>query len=185
MNNLAKLAAATKSITTGDKSLVHLLNSSLDQIEVRSVSLIWEWRNCVITYFQDETLPNDKKEPKKLRMQATRYNLLHNDLYKRTYGGPLAKYLGPNQTQRVIEEVHEGHYDAHFGDRSLVRYLKWAGYYWPTMKKDASKFLKKCEQCQKYAPIIYQASEHLHSVTSLWSFIKWGMEIMGPSSRAR
>nr|XP_016482585.1 PREDICTED: uncharacterized protein LOC107803396 [Nicotiana tabacum] len=100
-DGLAKLAASTKSTTTGVKSVVYLLNSSLDQIE-------------------DGTLPGDKKEAKKLRMQAARYSLLHNDLYKRTYGGPLTKSLGPNQTQRVLEEVNEGHCGAHFDNQALV-----------------------------------------------------------------
>ncbi|XP_019266579.1 PREDICTED: uncharacterized protein LOC109244008 [Nicotiana attenuata] len=110
---------------------------------------------------------------------------LHNDLYKRTYGGPLVKCLGPNQTQRVLEEVHEGHCGTHSGDRVLVRCLIRAGDYWPTMKKDASEFVKKCKQCQKYALIIHQAGEHLHSVTSPWPFIKWGMEIVGPLPAGR
>nr|XP_033512312.1 uncharacterized protein LOC117276998 [Nicotiana tomentosiformis] len=112
-------------------------------------------------------------------MQAARYNLLHNDLYKRTYGGPLAICFDPNQTQHV-EEIHEGHCGALSGDRALIRCIIQAGYYWPTMKTDASKFVKKCEQSKKYAPIIDRAREHLHSVTSPWPFIKWGIDIVGP-----
>nr|XP_016510653.1 PREDICTED: uncharacterized protein LOC107827932 [Nicotiana tabacum] len=164
-DDLTKLVAATKSITTGDKSVVHLLYSSLDQVEVRSVSLTWDWHNRIIAYFHHGALLNDKKEAKKLRMQAARYNLLHSDLYRRTYGSPLVKCLGPNQTQRVLEKVYEGHCGAHSGNRALVRCLIRAGYYWPTMKK-------KCEQCQKYAPVIHQLGEHLQSVTSPWPFIK-------------
>ncbi|XP_070050008.1 uncharacterized protein [Nicotiana tomentosiformis] len=160
-DSLAKLAVVTKSITPGDKSIVHLLSSALDQIE-------------------DDILPNDKKEAKKLRMQDARYNLLHNNLYKRAYGVPLAKCLLPNQNQCTLEEVHEGHCGAYFGDRVLVRCLIQVGYYWPTMKKDASEFVKKCKLCHKYAPIICQVGEHLYSVTSPWPFIKWGMDIVGP-----
>ncbi|XP_070057549.1 uncharacterized protein [Nicotiana tomentosiformis] len=99
-DGLAKLAAATKNIATGDKSVIHLLNSSLDHVE-------------------DDILPDDKKEAKKLRMQVARYSVIHNDLYKRTYGGPLEKCLRPNQMQHVLEEVHEGHCGAHSGNRAL------------------------------------------------------------------
>ncbi|XP_075086111.1 uncharacterized protein LOC142168846 [Nicotiana tabacum] len=113
-------------------------------------------------------------------MQAARYNLLHNDLYKRTYDDPLAKCLGLNQTQHILEEVHEGHCGAHSGEQALVRCPIWAEYYWPIMKKDASEFVKKCEQCQKYVPTIYQSGERPYSVTSLWPFIKWRMDIVGP-----
>nr|XP_033514679.1 uncharacterized protein LOC117279300 [Nicotiana tomentosiformis] len=69
----------------------------------------------------DGILPNDKKEAKKRRMTAARYNIVHNDLYKKTYGGPLEKCLGPNQMRRILE-VHKGHYGAHYGNRALVSY---------------------------------------------------------------
>uniref|UniRef100_A0A1U7XYS6 Uncharacterized protein LOC104241532 n=1 Tax=Nicotiana sylvestris TaxID=4096 RepID=A0A1U7XYS6_NICSY len=65
--------------------------------------------------------------------------------------------------------------------RCLIR----AGYYWPTMKKEVADYIKRCEQCQKYAPTIHQAGEQLHSVTSPWSFIKWGMDIVEPLPTGR
>nr|XP_016463124.1 PREDICTED: endogenous retrovirus group K member 25 Pol protein-like [Nicotiana tabacum] len=46
-------------------------------------------------------------------------------------------------------------------------------------------YVKKYEQCQKYAPMIHQAGELLHSVTSPWPFIKWGMDIVGPLPAGR
>nr|XP_009790118.1 PREDICTED: uncharacterized protein LOC104237637 [Nicotiana sylvestris] len=90
-------------------------------------------------------LPPDKKEAKKLRIQVVRYNIINHDLYKRTFGGPLAKCLELNQTRRVLEEVHEGHCGAHTGNQALVRCLIRVGYYWPTMKKEATDYVKKCE----------------------------------------
>lgn len=152
--------------------MVTLLHSSIYQIEVRTINLTWAWRNRIVTYLQDGVLPDDKKEAKKLRMQAARYSIIHNDLYKRTYGGPLEKCLGPNQTRRVLEEVHEGHCETHSGNRALVRGLIRAGYYWSTMKNEVADFVKRYEHCQKYAPMIHQASEHLHLVSSPWPFIK-------------
>nr|XP_009781176.1 PREDICTED: uncharacterized protein LOC104230135 [Nicotiana sylvestris]XP_016506924.1 PREDICTED: uncharacterized protein LOC107824638 [Nicotiana tabacum] len=65
--------------------------------------------------FEDGVLPPDKKEAKELRMKAARYNIINHDLYKRTFGSPLAKWLEPNQTRRILEEVHEGHCGGHNG----------------------------------------------------------------------
>lgn len=67
-DDLAKLVVSTKSLTFGDRSVVHLLRSTLDCIEVKFVNLTRDWRNCIINYFHDGTLPNDKKEARKLRM---------------------------------------------------------------------------------------------------------------------
>ncbi|XP_019238847.1 PREDICTED: endogenous retrovirus group K member 19 Pol protein-like [Nicotiana attenuata] len=65
----------------------------------------------------------------------------------------------------------------------LVRENK--GYYWPTMKKEAMDYVKKCEQCQKYGSMIHQGGELLHSVTSPCPFIKWGMDIAEPRPAGR
>ncbi|XP_019241237.1 PREDICTED: uncharacterized protein LOC109221230 [Nicotiana attenuata] len=123
-DGLAKLAAAIKNINK--ENVVTLLHSVIDHVE-------------------DGTLPQDKKEAKKLRTQAARYSLIDHNLYKKTFGGPLAKCLGPHQTRQVLEEVHEGHCGAHTGNRPLVRCLIRAGYYRPTMKKEVADYVRRCE----------------------------------------
>ncbi|XP_019237255.1 PREDICTED: uncharacterized protein LOC109217453 [Nicotiana attenuata] len=143
-DGLAKLAAATKNINK--ESVITLLHSAIDHIEILYLNLTWDWRNRIVSYLPDGILPQDKKEAKKLRVQAARYSLVNHDLYKSTFGGPLAKCLGPHQTRQVLEEVHEGHCGAHTGNRALVRYLIRAGYYWPTMKKEAADYVRRYEQ---------------------------------------
>lgn len=48
------------------------------------------------------------------------------------------------------------------------------------MKQDAEAYVKKCDKCQRYAPIPYMPFETLNSIISLWSFAQWGMDIIGP-----
>jgi len=47
------------------------------------------------------------------------------------------------------------------------------------MRKDAIQFSKKCDACQKHAPMIHQPAELLHSISAPWPFMKWGMDIVG------
>nr|XP_009778622.1 PREDICTED: uncharacterized protein LOC104227939 [Nicotiana sylvestris] len=117
-DGLAKLAATTKNINK--ENVVTLLHSAIDHVEVHSINLTWDWRSRFAAYLKDGTPPQDKKEAKKLWVQAARYSLVNGDLYKRTFGGPLAKCLGPHQTRRVLEEVQEGHCSAHTGNNALV-----------------------------------------------------------------
>ena len=51
-------------------------------------------------------------------------------------------------------------------------------YYWPTMKQDAKNYVKRYDQCQRYALIPRVPSKALNSVTSPWSFAQWGMDIV-------
>ena len=47
------------------------------------------------------------------------------------------------------------------------------------MKKDAAAYVKKCDKCQRHAPIPHMPSKTLNPITSLWPFAQWGMDIVG------
>ena len=79
-----------------------------------------------------------------------------------------------------MREVHEGIYGNHSGARSLVHKLIRAGYYWPTMQKDASAYVKTCNKCHRFSNTIRQPSEELTPMTAPWLFSQWGLDIMGP-----
>ena len=48
------------------------------------------------------------------------------------------------------------------------------------MQKDAAEYVRKCEQCQKHAPLIQQPAGHLNPVSILWPFTQWGLDILSP-----
>ncbi|KAK3009182.1 hypothetical protein RJ639_013522 [Escallonia herrerae] len=54
------------------------------------------------------------------------------------------------------------------------------GYYWPTMQKDAIEFTRRCDQCQKFAPLSYTPVAPLTSIVSPIPFAVWGMDLLGP-----
>nr|XP_033513943.1 uncharacterized protein LOC117278574 [Nicotiana tomentosiformis] len=101
------------------------------------------------------------------------------------FGRPLARWLGPLQTEYVMREVHEGNCGNHTGGRSLVKTLIRAGYYWPKMEEEAKNFVAKCDKCQRYANNMHHPAGLLHSVISPWPFIKWGMDIVGIFPQAK
>ena len=52
------------------------------------------------------------------------------------------------------------------------------------MQKEAQEYVKKCYQCQKFAPNIRQPSGVLNPLSSSWSFAQWGLDIVGPFPKA-
>ena len=54
------------------------------------------------------------------------------------------------------------------------------GYYWPTMKKDTTEFVKKCPSCQVQANLIRTHLQNLHSMVTPWPFHTWGLDLVGP-----
>ena len=55
-----------------------------------------------------------------------------------------------------------------------------AGYYWPTMQKDAQAYVKTCGKCQRFGNLIRQPIEELTPMMAPWPFAQWGLDIMGP-----
>ena len=52
------------------------------------------------------------------------------------------------------------------------------------MQKAAQDYVKKCDQCQRYAPNIHQPGGVLNPLSSPWPFVQWGLDIVGPFLRA-
>jgi len=44
--------------------------------------------------------------------------------------------------------------------------------------------VKKCDQCQRFAPNIHQREGDLNSLSSPWPFAQWGLDIVGSFPKA-
>ena len=106
--------------------------------------------------------------------------VLDSHLYKRSFSLPLLRCLRPFEADFTLWEVHEGTCENHLGGKSLAYKILRQGYYWPTMHRDAQEFVRRCDECQRYANIQRQPSTHLTSVSAPWPFAQWGMDILGP-----
>ena len=73
-------------------------------------------------------MPNEKEAARKLKVQAVRFVLIKVVLYKRGFSCPYLRYLGNEEADYVMREVHEGICGNHSGSRSLVHKLVRARY---------------------------------------------------------
>ncbi|GKV48228.1 hypothetical protein SLEP1_g55054 [Rubroshorea leprosula] len=138
------------------------------------------WTTPLINYLQDGELPEDQAAAKLVKRRAAHFTLLNNQLYKRAASMPLLRCLTPYEAEYAVREVHEGVCGTHIGGRTLARKLLRHGYYWPTMVEDAQSYVKKCPTCQFNADDIHMPGEMLSSLTSLWPFAQWGVDLLGP-----
>ena len=138
------------------------------------------WTTQLISYLKNGTLPDGKDAVRKLKVQASRFVLIKDVLYKRGFSYPYLRSLVPEKVEYIIREVHEGICGNHSGARSLVQKLIRAGYYWPTMQRDAKAYVKTCDKCQGFSNTIRQPSKELTLMMATWLFSQWGLDIMGP-----
>ena len=52
------------------------------------------------------------------------------------------------------------------------------------MQKEALEYVKKCDQCQRFALNIHQPGGVLNLLSSPWLFAQWGLDIVGPFPKA-
>ncbi|KAL5573500.1 hypothetical protein UlMin_023097 [Ulmus minor] len=48
------------------------------------------------------------------------------------------------------------------------------------MVKDAEQYIRRCDACKRFSPLIHQPADKLNSVLSPWPFAKWGIDLIGP-----
>ena len=129
-----------------------------------------EWTEVIAQYLRTSSLPDEPKQAHKIRVQAARFTLIEEHLYKRSFTGPYLKCLDRSKAGYVLAKLHEGVCGNHSRGRSLAHRAHSQGYYWSTMKKDVATYIKKCDKCQRHAPIPHVPSETLKPISSPWPF---------------
>ena len=127
--------------------------------------------DSIVLFLREDILPADKSEANKVRRKAPRFWLSKDQkLYKRSFSGPYLLCIHPEALELLLEELIEGIYESHTGGRSLSHRAIKQGYWWPNMQKEAQEYVKKCDQCQRFAPNIHQPGGVLNPVSSPWLF---------------
>jgi hypothetical protein len=172
---LSKLAS-TKSSSTLKSMVEEVLPSPCAILQVE----IEDWRTPIVEYITKGSILEDPQEAKKLVQKASRYTVIEGQLFRRGLSTPLLKCIGPSETWYVLTEVHEESCGHHIGGKSLERKSLRAGYFWPTMNKDAAEHVKKCQKCQEHNPISHIPAEALHSIFTPWPFHTWALDLLVP-----
>ena len=107
------------------------------------------WTTPLIAYLRSGILQDEKDATRKMKVQASRFVLIRDVLYKRGFSRPYLRSLSHDEADYVMKEVHEGICGNHLGAQSLVHKLIRARYYWPIMLKDAQAYVKTCDKCQR------------------------------------
>ncbi|GKB29138.1 reverse transcriptase domain-containing protein [Tanacetum coccineum] len=143
------------------------------------------WMTPLIEYLAEGTLPAEIKKARAIKIKARQYALGSGVLYRKSFLEPWLWCVGPVQADYVVKEIHEGSCSMHSGPRSVVVKAIRYGYYWPTMHQDARNIIRKCDDCQTHRPVSKNLQQKLTTITSLWPFYKWGIDISGPFLEAQ
>ena len=151
-------------------SFVQISSLIDDGKNMQVVDSEYNWTTPLISYLRAGVLPKEKGAARKLKVQASRFVLIKDVLYKRGFSRLYLRCLCQEEAYYVIREVHKGICENHSGAQSLVHKLIRAGYYWPTMMKDVQAYVQSCDKCQRFSNFIRQPSEELTPMMAPWPF---------------
>ncbi|KAJ9542391.1 hypothetical protein OSB04_028897 [Centaurea solstitialis] len=178
---LANLGSAFHDPSMENIPILHLTTPTIEtKDEVQMNEEIYNWSLDVWNYLKYDLLPEDRMEARKTRSKASRYTIFEDQLYRKSTTGLLLRCV-TNKTQinQILQEMHDGECGNHAGGRSLANRISRQGYYWPTLREDAIRYVQRCDACQKHSGMVHRPSEPLHSVLVSWPFMRWGMDIVG------
>ncbi|GAA0140621.1 hypothetical protein LIER_01931 [Lithospermum erythrorhizon] len=119
--------------------------------------------------------------------------MIQDELYKQSYIGPFLYCVSEAKIDQTLYEVHEGHVCGHhIGGHSSTLKVTRAGYYWPTIMKDAAEYVKRCDVCQRMQPIprhlvaemspVGSQPKNQNKLNPKWECPYWIRRIIGPGT---
>jgi hypothetical protein len=91
----------------------------------------------------------DPTKRRALRLKYSSFQLINGILFRQNFDGVLMRCLEKDEAEKVLLELHAGEAGGHFGGDTTAHKVLRAGYYWPTLFKDAHALCRKCVICQK------------------------------------
>ena len=169
-DRLAKAASAEHMIVLNKVLSFVQFSPLIDPVDVQEIGSEINWTTPLVSYLKNGALLNSKEAARKLKVQAARFVLIKDVLYKKGFSHPYLKCLSPEEADYVMREVHEEIYGNHSGSRSLVHKLIQVGYYWPIIQNDTQTYVKTYNKCQKFSNVIRHSTKELTPMTALWPF---------------
>jgi len=87
-----------------------------------------------------------------------------------------------NEMYDVLRASRNEPCGGHFADKRTAYKVLCTRYYWPTLFKDAKKFVLSCDACQWMGIPVASDEIPFQSQISIEPFEKWALEFVGPIS---
>ncbi|XP_050222445.1 uncharacterized protein LOC126672534 [Mercurialis annua] len=144
------------------------------------INLLDQWMEHIISYMENGSLPEDKKEARKVKRRAPHFSYRDGTLYRKSFSHPWSRCLTVEEGEYVLAEIHEDMCGSHISHLALCRKAVLQGYDWPTMAQDAASLVQKCEKCQYHQNVHHQPTTEQSPIISPSPFSTWGIDIVGP-----
>lgn len=65
--------------------------------------------------------------------------------------GVLLKCVDKIESKRILRDMHKGVCGGHYMAKTIAHKVLRPSFWWPTLFRDAHKFVEKCDVCQRFS----------------------------------
>ncbi|ERM97517.1 hypothetical protein AMTR_s04594p00005750, partial [Amborella trichopoda] len=121
-----------------------------------------------------------RQQLKKFFSEVKHYYWEEPILYKHCADQIIRRCVPEEEMYSILNHCHALPCGGHFsGTRTAAKVLQ-SGFFWPTLFKDASTFVKACDRCQRTGNISRRNEMPLTGILEVELFDVWGIDFMGP-----
>ncbi|GJX76559.1 reverse transcriptase domain-containing protein [Tanacetum coccineum] len=106
-------------------------------------------------------------------------------LFKTCADQIIRRCVDGKEALEILEACHSGPTGGHYGANFTAKKIFDAGFFWPTIYKDAYEFVKTCDACQKQGKISQRDEMPQNAIQVCEIFDLWGIDFMGPFPSSR
>ena len=85
-----------------------------------------------------------------------------------------------DEMHSILDHCHTLPYGGHFGGQRTTAKVLQSGFYWPSLFKDAHRFVSTCDKCQRMGNISRKDEPPMHPILEVELFDLWGIDFMSP-----
>ena len=140
------------------------------------------WFADYVKYLVAKVIPPEFNYQQKKRFFAhlKHYYWEEPILYRHCADQVIRRCVPEDEMHSILDHCHTLPCGGHFGGQRTAAKVLYSGFYWPSLFKDAHRFVSTCDKCQRMGNISRKDEPPMHPILEVELFDLWGIDFMGP-----
>ena len=140
------------------------------------------WFADYVNYLVAKVIPPEFNYQQKKRFFAhlKHYYWEEPILYRHCADQVIRRCVPEDEMHSILDHCHTLPCGGHFGGQITAAKVLQSGFYWPSLFKDAHRFVSTCDKCQRMGNISRKDETPMHPILEVELFDLWGIDFMGP-----
>ncbi|XP_074289375.1 uncharacterized protein LOC141614529 [Silene latifolia] len=159
-----------------------VIDDSFPDDHLLAITANTPWFADFANYLVGGILPPDLsyQQKKKFVHDLKRYFWDDPYLFRECADGIYRRCIQESEVYAILSHCHSFSYGGHHGPSRTFAKVMQSGFFWPTILKDATTFVRSCDACQRTGNITQRHEMPQTGILEVEIFDVWGIDYQGP-----